>query len=443
MATNPKIHQNLAEVLGRPDVLAASSRATGQPEIRIIVEHKPFPETRMAAAAVGTVTTQTFDHLLPGSAMIATPNAIKVLAARPDVEMIWLDEEVHTMLDVSVPLIQTPQVWEAGFTGKGVVVGVIDTGIDHTHPDVAGRIKASKDFTGEGDIDNNGHGTHVAGIIGGTGAASQDKFRGVAFECDFVIAKVLRGNGGGLMSDVIAGMEFCIDQGAQVLNLSLGGGSANDGTDAVSVACDNAVDEGVVVCVAAGNSGPGARTAGSPACARKVITIGATDKQDGIANYSSRGPTSDGRVKPDVCFPGSSITSARAKNTAMGIPLNDFYTTASGTSMATPHAAGTCALLLQKSPSLKPAEIKAAFMAHTKNLNLDENVQGKGRVIVFDVVDSIGAPSPEPEPEPPPDPTPEPEPEPPPPDPTPEPPPPQPPPTGGGCLQLVKSFLSG
>mgnify|MGYP000029330414 CR=1 FL=1 len=437
MSSPSKIHPNLAQVLASPEVAAAASRGA-QPEIRIIVEHKPFPETRMAAAAVGTVTTQTFDKLIPGSAMIATPNAIRVLAARPDVEMIWLDEEVHTLLDVSVPLIQTPPVWAEGFTGKGVVVGVVDTGIDHTHPDVAGRIKASKDFTGEGDIDNNGHGTHVAGIIGGTGAASQNKFRGVAYECDFVIAKVLRGNGGGLMSDVIAGLEFCLDNGAQVINLSLGGGSANDGTDAVSVACDNAVDAGAVLCVAAGNSGPGAKTVGSPACARKVITIGATDKQDGIANYSSRGPTSDGRVKPDVCFPGSSITAARAKNTAMGIPLNDFYTTASGTSMATPHAAGTCALLLQKVPSLKPAEIKTAFAAHTKNLGLDENTQGKGRVIVLNVFQSIAAPAPTPEPEPP-MPTPEPEP----PTPTPEPPPPQPPPTGGGCLQLVKSFLTG
>ncbi|MDL1899061.1 hypothetical protein FBQ82_22705, partial [Anaerolineae bacterium CFX7] len=268
-------------------------------------------------------------------------------------------------------------------------------------------------------------------IVGGTGAASQNKYRGVAYECAFVIAKVLKGNGGGLMSDVIAGLEFCVEQKAHVINLSLGGGSANDGTDALSVACDNAVGLGIVVCVAAGNAGPGAASVGSPACARQVITIGATDKQDAIASYSSRGPTSDGRVKPDVCFPGSSITAARAKNTAMGSPLNDFYTTASGTSMATPHAAGTCALLLEKTPTLKPAEIKALFMAHAKNLNLDENTQGKGRVLVSEIFDAIAPPEP-------------PTPEPPPPEPEPAPPPtPQPPPSGGGCLTLVKSFLTG
>lgn len=432
MSSPSKIHPNLEELLSSPE-MAAASRGGTQPEIRIIVAHKPFQETLAAASALGTTTTQTFTRLLPGSAMIATPNAIRVLAQRPDVEMIWLDEEVHTLLNVSVPLIDVPPVWAEGITGKGVLVGIVDTGIDHQHPDLVGRIKSSKDFTGEGDTDNNGHGTHVAGIVGGTGAASQGKYRGVAYECDYVIAKVLKGNGSGLMSDVIAGMEFCVDEGAQVLNLSLGGGTANDGTDAISVACDNAVDAGTVVCVAAGNSGPGAKTVGSPACARKVITVGATDKQDGIANYSSRGPTSDGRIKPDVCFPGSSITSARAKGTAMGIPVNDFYTTASGTSMATPHAAGTCALLLQKVPTLKPAEIKAAFMANTKNLGLDDNTQGKGRVIVLNVYRSFAGPVP-PEPEPPP-PTPEP--------PTPTPIPPEPPPTGGGCLSLIKSFLSG
>lgn len=431
MSTSSKIHPTLAELLSSPDMAVLRGAA---PEIRIIVQHKPFAETMAAAAAVGVNVERRFDTLLTGSAMTATPNAIRVLATRPDVEMIWLDEEVHTLLDRSVPLIQAPAVWELGFTGKGVLVGVVDTGIDPDHPDLTGRVKASKDFTGEGDRDNNGHGTHVAGIIGGTGASSDGKYRGVAFECEYVIAKVLKGNGSGLMSDVIAGLEYVVEQGARVANLSLGGGGSCDGTDALSVACDAAVDAGVIMCIAAGNSGPSARTIGSPGCAKKVITIGATDKQDGIASYSSRGPTADGRVKPDVCFPGSSIISARAKNTGMGTPLNDFYTTASGTSMATPHATGTCALLVQKDPALTPTGAKDVLMKNTVDLGLDENTQGKGRVDALKAFQSLGAPVPPPEPPPP---------EPPPPEPPPPTPPPQPPPPGGGCLELIKSFLSG
>lgn len=427
MSSSPKIHPTLAALLASPDM--AATRGGPAPEVRIIVAHKPFTETMAAAEAVGVSVERRYRTLLTGSAMIATPNAIRVLATRPDVEMIWLDEPVHTLLDRSVPLIEAPAVWELGFTGKGVPVGIVDTGIDPDHPDVQGRIKASNDFTGEGNRDNNGHGTHVAGIIGGTGAASDGKYRGVAYECDYVIAKVLKGNGSGLMSDVIAGVEYVVEQGARVVNLSLGGGGSCDGTDALSVACDAAVDAGVVMCVAAGNSGPAAQTIGSPGCAKKVITIGATDKQDGIASYSSRGPTQDNRVKPDVCFPGSSIIAPRAKNTSMGTPLNDFYTTASGTSMATPHAAGTCALLVQKDATLTPAKVKDALMNNTKDLGLDANTQGKGRVNALKTFQSIGQPAPTPEPEP-----------------TPEPPPnpvPQPPPPGGGCLELVRKFLMG
>jgi subtilisin family serine protease len=444
MSTAPKIHPVLASVLAQEMQVA---QAGGPPAIRIIVKHKPFVETLAAAAAVGGVmaVSRQFARTFSGSAMTATPEAIRVLAARPDVEMIWLDEPVHTTLDVSVPLIGAPSVWSAGFTGKGIRVGVVDTGIDSGHPDLVGRVLVTRDFTGEGETDNHGHGTHVAGIIGGTGAQSGGKYRGVAPECLFVASKVLKGDGSGMMSDVIAGLEFVAEQHVQVVNLSLGGGSNCDGTDALSVACDSVVDQGIVVCVAAGNSGPGAGTLGSPGCAKKVITIGATDKQDGIADYSSRGPSLDGRVKPDLCFPGSSIHSCRAKNTSMGQPIDDYYTTASGTSMATPHATGSSALLLQKQTKLLPQEIKDALMNSAKDLGLDANTQGKGRARVFASFQAISIPTPPPQPPPP-----EPPPQPPPPEPTPSPAPspaptpaPQPAPPGGGCRDLVKSFMSG
>jgi serine protease AprX len=446
MSTTPKIHPVLAALLSQEMHVA---EAGPLPAVPIIVKHKPFVETLAAAAAVGGVmaVSRQFSRAFSGSAMSATPEAIRVLAARPDIEMIWLDEEVHTLLDVSVPLIGAPSVWNAGFTGKGVRVGVVDTGIDSTHPDLVGRVLVSRDFTGEGEADNQGHGTHVAGIIGGTGAQSGGKYRGVAPECLFVASKVLKGDGTGMMSDVIAGLEFVAEQHVQVVNLSLGGGSNCDGSDALSVACDSLVDQGLVVCVAAGNSGPGAGSLGSPGCAKKVITIGATDKQDGIADYSSRGPSADGRVKPDVCFPGSSIHSCRAKNTSMGQPLNDYYTTASGTSMATPHATGSSALLLQAQPNSVPQEIKDALMNSAKDLGLDANTQGKGRVQLFAAFQSISTPHqppqqppteppaqpPTPEPSPTPAPLPSPSPL-----PTPEPAPP-----GGGCRDLVKSFMSG
>ncbi|MEW5719296.1 MAG: S8 family peptidase [Chloroflexota bacterium] len=373
MATNmSKIHPQLFDALNLHTVAAT------QAPLRVIVKFRANTP-RAAAPIPGVVATHRTFSLIPAAAMSVTAAGIDALSHRDDVEIIWLDGRVTTMLDASVPLINVPQVWRLGYTGKGVKVGIVDTGIDSTHPDFAGRIVAMIDYSGEGPEDNNGHGTHVAGIIGGSGTASNGLYKGVAPECLLYSAKVLGGDGSGSFSAVMAGIEWAVQQGVQVINLSLGASTNGDGTDATSLTCDAAVQAGVCVCVAAGNSGPGAGTLGTPACARLVTTIGATDKADNVADFSSRGPTTDGRVKPDVCFPGVSIHAARAARGYIGTPISENYTTLSGTSMATPHAAGACALLLQANPNYSPQQIKDALMNSAKNLGLDANTQGKGR----------------------------------------------------------------
>lgn len=405
-----KIHPKLAERM------RAQARALAAPEPLRVIVHYRAPRMSIAEAIPGVVATSRTYRLIAASAHSALPSAIDALSEHDEVAMIWYDDAVHTMLDASVPLIGAPQVWQAEVTGRGIKVGVVDTGIDPNHPDFAGRIAQSKDFTGEGDLDNNGHGTHVAGIIGGSGAASATKYRGVAPECSFYIAKVLRGNGSGRMSDVMAGVEWAAQQGAQVINLSLGSDGACDGSDALSVLCDAAVAQGAVVCVAAGNAGPDPSTVGSPGCAKTVITVGATTKSDQVANFSSRGPTSDGRIKPDVCFPGASIVACRASGTTMGTPIDAWYTNASGTSMATPHATGTCALLLQAKPGLSPQQIKEILMNTAKDLGLDANTQGKGRAQVFAAYQSALGQAPQPQP-------------------------PAPTPPGTGCLSVLQRWL--
>ena len=408
---NPsKIHPNLAERIEPRGFVGVVE------PLRVIVQYRAGV-VGVAQAIQGVVATHRTYQLIAASAHSALPNAINALSDRDEVEMIWYDEPVHTMLDVSVGLIGAPQVWQQGITGSGIKVAIVDTGIDPNHPDFANRIAQMKDFTGQGAADNHGHGTHVAGIIGGTGASSGGKYRGVAPECQYYTAKVLRGDGSGSTSDVMAGVEWAVQQGAQVINLSLGSDGACDGTDALSVLCDAAVGKGVVMCIAAGNAGPGASTVGSPGCAKSVITIGATTKSDQVASFCSRGPTSDGRVKPDVCFPGANIVACRALGTLMGTPVNQFYTSASGTSMATPHAAGTCALLLQAKPGLPPQQMKDLLMNTAKNLGLAPNTQGKGRADAFAAYQSaLGQ--------------------------TPQPPTPRTPP-GQGCWTLIRSVLGG
>ncbi len=414
MSAQSKIHPNLAARL-QVHALAASTEP-----LHVIVKYRAGA-LGVASAVAGVTATQYIYRLISASAHTATREAITALSQRDDVEMIWYDEPVHTLLDESVPLIGAPSVWQAGVTGKGIKVGIVDTGIDPNHPDFAGRIVQMKDFTGQGPNDNHGHGSHVAGIIGGTGAASGGKYKGVAPDCVYYTAKVLRGDGSGSTSDVMAGVEWAVQQGAQVVNLSLGSDGACDGTDALSVTCDAAMSKGAVMCIAAGNAGPGASTVGSPGCAKSVITIGATSKTDQIADFSSRGPTSDNRIKPDVCFPGVGIASCRASGTSMGTVIDSNYTRASGTSMATPHAAGACALLLQAKPSLTPQQIKDLLMSTAKNLNVDPNAQGEGRAQVFFAYQqALGTlPTPTPTPTPP------------------------PPPQGNGCLSLIKSLLGG
>jgi subtilisin family serine protease len=321
--------------------------------------------------------------ILPALSLRLLSTDIEAVSRLPEVEYIWPDLYVHTCLDVSVPLIQAPKVWEAGYTGKGVKVAIVDTGIDPYHPDFGGRIASTADFTGEGIIDRYGHGTHVAGIVAGNGRASDGLYRGVAPEASLYVAKVLGKEGGGLTSTVIAGLEWAVDNEVDIINLSLGGDPPGDGRDALSEVCDIVVERGFVVCVAAGNAGPDPGTIGPPGCARQVITVGASTDKDQIADFSACGPTEDGREKPDIVLPGVDITACRAKGTNMGTPSNEHYTQASGTSMATPHASGVAALLLQARPALTPAQVKGMLMKSAVNINYPRQAQGGGRADAY------------------------------------------------------------
>lgn len=357
-------------------------------------------------------------RLIPASSNVATREGIERLTDQPEVQMVWYDGPVHAMADVSLSLIGVPPVWQAGISGKGIKVGIVDTGIDPGHRDFSMRVAQVKDLTGEGPLDTNGHGTYIAGIIGGSGAASGGSFKGLAWECLFYVAKALRGDGSGSTSDVMAGIEWAVQQGVQVLCLSPGSDEPSDGTDALAVMCDAAVRKGVVVCAAAGNSGPTQGTIGSPGCAKEVITVGATDKENQMASFSSRGPTLDGRGKPDICLPGVNVISCRAAGTSMGTPLDGSYTRASGTSIAAAHAAGASALLLQACPGLSPQQVKEVLMKTAKNLSFDANAQGKGLADLFAAYTSVVGEVPKPQK-------------------------PMPTPAPAGCLGMLKSVLGG
>ncbi|MFB6781764.1 S8 family serine peptidase [Streptomyces sp. NPDC056352] len=281
------------------------------------------------------------------------------------VKSIWLDGKVHAdALDRNLTQIGADTAWQAGRTGKGVKVAVLDTGADQTHPDLAGRISAAKDFSGSGStLDKQGHGTHVAATVAGSGAGAPGIRSGVASDADLIVGKVLDDKGSGSDSQVIAGMEWAVAQGAKVVNMSLGSGPTN-GQDPVTQSLEAlATSSGTLFVVSAGNSGPNISTVSAPSIAPHALSVAAVDFAGGTASFSSRGPSFNGTIKPEIAAPGVNVVAARATGTNLGtVQADPAYTALSGTSMAAPHITGAAAVLAQEHPDWTPDQLKHTLM---------------------------------------------------------------------------------
>ncbi|HUQ60008.1 S8 family peptidase [Lentzea sp.] len=329
-----------------------------------------------------------FDAVKSPIVGMSTSSMSTFLQVESGIRKIWLDARRRASLDRSVPQINAPAAHAAGFTGKGTTVAVLDTGVDNTHPDLADREIGERNFTTSPDTaDHYGHGTHVASTIAGTGAKSGGKYRGVAPDANILDVKVLGDNGSGQDSGIIAGMEWAAEQGAQIINMSLGGYDTPEIEPLEEAVNRISAEKGTLFVVAAGNSGPGSRTIGSPGTADAALTVGAVDHEERIAEFSSRGPTQAGTLKPDLTAPGVGIVAALHSDGRIGPPVVDGYTSLDGTSMATPHVAGAAALLRQQHPGLTGAQLKARLAGSTTpNAELTPFEQGSGRVDVAKVI---------------------------------------------------------
>ena len=304
---------------------------------------------------------------------------------------IWLDAQVHASLDHSAPQIGAPAAWQRGFDGAGTKVAVLDTGIDATHPDLASQVVAAQNFTEEPDTDDKvGHGTHVASIIAGTGAASGGQYVGIAHGAHLINGKVMQlgfvgpgiPDGVGRESWILAGMQWAVSQGADIVNMSLGN-SYPDGNDPLSQAVNAlTAQSGALFVVSAGNEGPDHYSVGGPAAADSALAVGSVDRDDNVSSFSSRGPRMiDGLLKPEVTAPGRDIVAARAAHGRIGQRVGDSYTRLSGTSMAAPHVAGAAAILLQQHPDWGAEQLRAALTSTAAyNPAYDAYSQGAGRI---------------------------------------------------------------
>lgn len=294
------------------------------------------------------------------------PDELRQVAAHTKLQL-TLDRPVHSLVDAAASDLgvrtAAARVTGSDSDGAGVTVAVIDTGIDDRHQSLVGQVLDGTSFVVGGSCatqtpawrDDNGHGTHVASTIAGTTGP-----RGIAPRAKLVAVKVLDCHGSGYLSDVAAGIDWTISHRAQygikVLNLSLGGSEAGPEQDFLEVAVNRAAAAGITAVIAAGNSGPGPGTVGSPGAAHQAITVGAIadrGRDRGMpgylpAKFSSRGPTLDGTPKPDIAAPGVEIIAAQAGTVRGQVPM-------SGTSMATPFVAGVAALLLAADPTLVPS----------------------------------------------------------------------------------------
>ncbi|MGY5878628.1 MAG: S8 family serine peptidase [Candidatus Thorarchaeota archaeon] len=304
--------------------------------------------------------------------------------------------------------LEVQEMWDMGYNGTGVVVAVLDSGVDTDHPDLQNKVIGFRDIVDDRDdmdlgdgidgYDDNGHGTACVWNVAGDGTASGGTLTGVAPGASILAIKVLDEEGAGDDSVIAQGIEFALDNGADVISLSVGG-EWTDNTYIIEpsiAASQEAIDAGVVVVVAAGNSGPQAFSINSPGILEESITVGASVDNTGVIAFSSVGPVlrttsqpTGYSAKPDVVAPGYGVVSGLADvpSSFEFIPYNytqygDSYTQWAGTSASTPMIAGAVALLAQRHLLLTPEEVKTALMVSATDLELDPMVQGWGLVNV-------------------------------------------------------------
>tara|TARA_B100000902_G_C27318407_1_gene922738 strand:+ start:1769 stop:3838 length:2070 start_codon:yes stop_codon:yes gene_type:complete len=349
----------------------------GRIGVIIDFDHTPIAEDEILLSESVDIVISWRYHLIDSIAgRIAVGDLFDVLDV-PGVVFVELDGRLEVQMEDVVPYHGVDTVWDdTGYTGAGSVVAIIDTGIDSDHAGLDDlddrnetndpKVIAFYDPVNTPDLsngtevkayDDQGHGTHCAGITAGTGAPDMVHV-GVAPQAQLVGVKVLDSGGSGSFSTVMAGMEWTVDKkhvfNIRAASMSLGGPGAIEWTsseeESVNRMGNRMMAEGIALFIAAGNNAVSAQI-GTPGSAEDVITVGALDKSGSIAVYSSQGPTEEGRIKPNIAFIGSNVN-APDYNTGTG------YVSLSGTSMATPGAAGLAALMYQANPDMSPFDVR-------------------------------------------------------------------------------------
>ena len=377
------------------DLVVERLMTPGEEDIPVIITAKDCncDDLEQCIARMGGKVKHKLNIINAVSAYLPTPG-VRSAARERNIQRIHLDDRAYKLMDIASVTVGSDTANEYGLTGRNVSIAVVDTGV-YPHSDLTtptNRIIAFKDFIGNKTTpyDDDGHGTHVAGTIAGNGFASKGKYMGVAPDANIVGVKVLNHDGSGSISDVIAGIQWAIENkdkyNIKVLTLSLGTkakGTYQD--DPLCRAVDAATRAGITVVAAAGNNGPDRATINSPAISPNIISVGACDDRNAgsisMADFSSRGPTPEGIIKPDIIAPGVKITSLKNERNE--------YQALSGTSMATPIVAGCAALLYEQNPAYTPQQVKTLITQNATPLGFSQQEQGAGLLDIKRIVNTL------------------------------------------------------
>jgi len=372
-------------------------------KVQVIVHCKDYESRQQTLENLGHIKYKL--PMIDAYVIEVNQDQLEQIKSLEEILSVEMDAHITAQMNRVGDVIESHWAHDHEIIGKGVGVAVVDTGICLHKDFIEGgnRVVAFEDFINKRPepYDDNGHGTHVAGIIGGCGYSSKGKFIGIAPGCNFIIVKVLDHKGDGNISNVLAGLQWIIDNrkkyNIRIVNISVGT-SAQDNVDESSLLVQgvNAVwDNDIVVVVAAGNNGPGPMSISTPGISRKVITVGSSDDNVAVEvfgnrtkDYSGRGPTPSCIKKPDIVAPGSNIISCninrpfqRVQNNSLNIGATEapmMYTIKSGTSMATPVVSGAIALLLSMHPELTNREVKLRLRESALDLGFPREKQGWG-----------------------------------------------------------------